>query len=83
MSRTELFGSASCPYTSEMREWLEWQGREFTEHDVERDSDAMARMLVATGGQSTVPVLLEDGKAVQIGWQGRGCTIAARAHRDA
>jgi glutaredoxin 3 len=59
-----------------MREWLEWNGREFDEYDVELDSIALGRMLAATDGQSTVPVLLEDGKVAQIGWQGRGCFVA-------
>ena len=30
-----------------------------------------------TGGQRTVPVLVEDGKVIQIGWQGRGCIVNA------
>jgi hypothetical protein len=34
---------------------------------------AFARMSAATGGQRTVPVLIEDGKVTQVGWQGRGC----------
>jgi len=76
MPATELFGTASCHYTAEMREWLEWNGREFVEYDVERDAAALERMRAATGGQCTVPVLLEDGKVVQIGWQGRGCFVA-------
>lgn len=58
-----------------MREWLEWNGREFEEFDVDRDSEALARMRAATGGNSMVPVLLEDGRAVRIGWQGRGCYV--------
>ena len=77
MARTELFGTASCVYTAELRERLEWNGRDFEEYDVERDPQALERMRAATGGQSTVPVLLEDGKVVQIGWQGRGCVVAA------
>jgi glutaredoxin len=81
MTKTELFGAASCPYSREMREWLEWQGREFIEHDVEGDPEAMHRMLAATGGQTTIPVLMEDGEAVQIGWQGRGCVVAAPRSR--
>lgn len=76
MAKTELFGTASCPYTAEMREWLEWKGRPFVEYDVERDAKALARMRAAAGGQCTVPVLLEDGKVVEIGWQGRGCFVA-------
>jgi mycoredoxin len=76
MAKTELFGTPSCPYTAEMRDWLEWKGRPFVEYDVERDAAALARMRAATGGQSTVPVLLEDGKVVEVGWQGRGCFVA-------
>jgi mycoredoxin len=75
MAKTELFGTASCEFTAEMREWLEWNGREFVEFDVEQDAEALQRMRAATGGQSTVPVLLEDDKVVQIGWQGRGCFV--------
>jgi len=55
-----------------MREWLEWKNREFKEYDVDADPAAFARMVEATG-QRTVPVLMEDGKVVQVGWQGRGC----------
>jgi glutaredoxin 3 len=75
MAKTELYGTASCVYTAEMREWLEWNGRDFEEYDVERDAAALGRLRRATGGQSTVPVLLEDGKVAQIGWQGRGCSV--------
>jgi glutaredoxin 3 len=75
MPRVELYGTASCPYTQEMREWLEWKGREFVEYDVEADAEALERMHAATGGQHTVPVLVEDGKVIEIGWQGRGCVV--------
>ena len=76
MARFELFGTASCPYTREMREWLEWKGREFVEYDVEADRDALARMTAISGAQRTVPILVEDGIVAQVGWQGRGCVVA-------
>jgi mycoredoxin len=72
----ELYGTAGCPYTAEMRESLEWRGQEFVEYDVETDPAARARLHALAGGQRTVPVLVEDGKVVQVGWQGRGCVIA-------
>lgn len=72
MPKIELYGSASCPYTREMREWLEWKNSDFEEYDVEADPEAFARMYAATG-QRTVPVLIEDGKVTQVGFQGRGC----------
>jgi glutaredoxin 3 len=75
MQPTELFGTASCPFTQELRDWLEWKGRDFIEFDVETDRDALKRMQALTGGQRTVPVLVENGKVVQVGWQGRGCIV--------
>jgi glutaredoxin 3 len=75
MAKLELFGSAGCPYTQEMREWLEWRGTEFVEYDVEADAKARERMRALAGGQRTIPMLVDDGKVVQIGWQGRGCVI--------
>ena len=82
MPKTELFGTETCEFTRELRDWLEWNGRDFVEHDVEHDPEALRRMRAATGGQSTVPVLMEDGAVVQIGWRGRGCTVAV-AHASA
>jgi glutaredoxin 3 len=63
-----------------MREWLEWNRRDYVEYDVEKDPEALKRMAAATGGQLTVPVLLEDGKVAQIGWQGRGCVVSRPPH---
>jgi glutaredoxin len=73
--KLELYGTAGCPYTGEMRESLEWRGQEFVEYDVEADPAARARLLALAGNQRTVPVLVEDGKVIQVGWQGRGCVI--------
>jgi glutaredoxin len=77
MARFELFGSSSCPYTEELRDWLDWKGYEFVEYNVEMDPEALERMQLLTRGQRTVPVLVEDGKVIQIGWQGRGCVVKA------
>lgn len=74
-AKYELFGSVRCPYTQEMRDWLELQGRDFVEYDVEVDPDALRRMQSLPGTPRTVPVLLEGGRVVQVGWQGRGCMV--------
>jgi glutaredoxin 3 len=76
MKRLELFGTSDCPYTRDMREWLELRGSDFVEYDVEADRAARERMRAVVGTQRTVPVLVEDGAVVQIGWQGRGCTVS-------
>jgi len=75
VAKLELYGTKTCPYTEEMREWLEWKGQEFVEYDVEADAAARDRMRALASEQRMVPVLVEDGKVVQIGWQGRGCPI--------
>lgn len=77
MAILELYGSARCPYTQELRESLEWRRRDFREYDVEADPEARARMNALDSTVRTVPVLVEDGKVIQIGWQGRGCIVAS------
>ncbi|MEO5904575.1 MAG: glutaredoxin [Gemmatimonadaceae bacterium] len=75
MATFELFGTSTCQYTLELREWLEIRRADFEEYDVEADAGARERLREYVGAQRTVPVLVEDGKVVQIGWQGRGCVI--------
>jgi len=75
VAKLELYGTASCPYTQEMREWLEWKRCEFVEYDVEADAEARSRMRSLAGEVRTVPLLVDDGKVVQVGWQGRGCMV--------
>jgi glutaredoxin 3 len=73
----ELFGAAGCPYTTELREHLVWNGVPFVEYDVESDASARARLLALTGGRGAVPVLVEEGRVKEIGWRGRSCAIGA------
>ena len=58
-----------------MRDWLELRNLDFVEYDVESDPAALQRMKAAGGGQRSVPVLIEDGRVVQIGWQVRSCIV--------
>ena len=71
----ELYTTAGCPYSAAAREDLEWRGVDFVEYDVERDQEARERMLGLTGGNRTVPVIVEEGNPVQVGWMGRGCFV--------
>ena len=38
MSQFELYGSSGCPYTAEMRDWLDWRQVEYVEYDVDADT---------------------------------------------
>jgi mycoredoxin len=70
----ELYGTKTCPYTAELRDDLEFRGRDFVEYDVETDADALARMVeISRGG--AVPVLVEDGRVLQVGYEGRSCYV--------
>ena len=71
----ELYTSSGCQYSEAAREDLEWRGVEFVEYDVEKDEEARERMMNLTGGNRTVPVIVEEGKPPQIGWMGQGCFI--------
>ncbi|MFZ1134140.1 MAG: Uxx-star family glutaredoxin-like (seleno)protein [Candidatus Korobacteraceae bacterium] len=77
MAKLELFGAARCPYTQEMRDWLQWLGHDFIEYDVDADAVARRRLQTLSGGQRSVPVLVEDDKVVTVGWQGRTCMVEA------
>ncbi|MGA7379552.1 MAG: glutaredoxin domain-containing protein, partial [Terriglobales bacterium] len=59
MAKLELYGTARCPHTREMREWLEWKRADFVEYDVEADPVARSRMRTLVAGQRSVPVLIE------------------------
>ena len=78
MPKLELFGATRCPYTHEMREWLELRGADFVEFDVESDALAFDRMRALFDPPYTVPVLVEDGKVLQKGWHGRACVVESK-----
>jgi glutaredoxin 3 len=79
MATLELYGTRSCPYTRELRESLEWDRREFEEYDIEIDPEAGTRLRSIDNNLNTVPVLVEDGKVIQVGWHGRGCFVGKGA----
>jgi glutaredoxin 3 len=74
-SSVELYTAAGCEHSAAAREDLEWRGVDFVEYDVEKDREAYRRMLGITDGNRTVPVIVEEGKPIQVGWMGRGCFI--------
>ncbi|HEX3550953.1 MAG TPA: glutaredoxin domain-containing protein [Candidatus Elarobacter sp.] len=70
----ELYGTASCPYTAQLRDDLDFRGREFVEFDVETDAAALARLAHLTGA-GAVPVLVEGERVLQVGYEGRSCYV--------
>ncbi|HEX3370729.1 MAG TPA: Uxx-star family glutaredoxin-like (seleno)protein [Candidatus Cybelea sp.] len=74
----ELYGTRACPYTAEMRSDLEWEGRPFVEYDVEADAEARGRLFSLVEGAVSVPVLVDEGRIVQVGWKGQGCYVTVQ-----
>ena len=56
MAKFELYGTARCPHTQEMREWLEWKRCDFEEYDVEADPEARAPHARSGSGTTQRPV---------------------------
>jgi mycoredoxin len=75
-NRREIYGTRGCPHTTELREQLEWRNEQFVEYDVETDAAALQRLRALTPGPLAVPVLVEDGLVIAVGWQGRSCPVA-------
>jgi D-sedoheptulose 7-phosphate isomerase len=76
-ARLELYGGSSCPHTRDLREQLLWRGEPFVEYDVDADAAARRRLVELSAGEPRVPLLVEDGRVRQVGWQGRSCTVSA------
>jgi glutaredoxin 3 len=71
----ELYATRTCPFCAELREQLDFDGREYAEYDVEHDDGARARFFDLCNGNGIVPLLVEDGRVTEKGWHGRGCTV--------
>ena len=78
MAMLELYGTAGCQHTQELRESLKRTRREFIEYDIVTDSAAWERMRSFGGSFRTVPILVEDGKIIQVSGQGRGCIAGSQ-----
>ena len=64
----EIFGKDSCPYTRAAVEHYEPQGGVY--RNVKKDPAELARMLEFSKGERRVPVIVENGQVVTIGFGG-------------
>lgn len=63
----EVFTTPSCPYCTKIKEWLEENDYDYTEHNVAEDRDKAKEMIEETG-QRGVPQTFVGDKTV-IGFQ--------------
>ena len=63
----EVFTTPSCPYCTKIKDWLEEEGYDYTEHNVAEDKEKAKEMIQKTG-QRGVPQTLVGGEQV-VGFQ--------------
>lgn len=63
-----MYVKPDCPYCQAARDYYNANNIAFTEYDAQNDPDRQREMLALTGGDPTVPAIVENGKYVQSGW---------------
>jgi glutaredoxin 3 len=63
-----MYVKPGCPYCQQAREHYYSQGLTFTEYDAQNDRRRRREMLSHSGGDPTVPCIVEDGHYVGSGW---------------
>lgn len=66
-SEIEVFTTPTCPYCTKIKDWLDENGYEYTEHNVAEDKEQAKKMIKKTG-QRGVPQTFIGDEAV-IGFQ--------------
>ena len=72
MSNVVMYTKPGCPHCAKAKTWYSENGISFTEKNAQDSRDIRAEMFTFSDGDPTVPVIVEDGKLKQIGWEGRG-----------
>ena len=67
-----LYTKPGCPYCQKAREHYTQKGIDFDDRNAQDNPVYRKEMLSISSGDPTVPVVVEDGKLKQIGWEGRG-----------
>jgi len=67
-----IYTKPGCPYCAKAREHYTSAGIPFDERNAQDNPQFRKEMLSITDGDRTVPVIVEEGRLKQIGWEGRG-----------
>jgi glutaredoxin len=63
-----MYTKPDCPYCKQAREYYNANGIAFTEYDAQNDKERQREMLEFTGGDLTVPAIVENGAYIGSGW---------------
>jgi len=63
-----IYTKPGCPYCDKARQFYSENNIEFTEYDAENNLERKREMLEYSGGDLTVPCIVEYGEYIQSGW---------------
>ncbi len=63
-----MYIKPGCPYCQRARDYYNENNISFVEYDAENDPARRKEMFAFSGGDPTVPCIVENGKFVQSGW---------------
>lgn len=63
-----VYTKPNCPYCKAAKDHYNEHGIEFIEYDAQNDKARQKEMLEFTGGDRTVPAIVENGVYKQSGW---------------
>jgi mycoredoxin len=69
IDQVEIFVKEGCPFCRGLKRKLQHDGTAHLEHDVEKDHEALQRMLALNGGRRNVPTVLAEGQVI-VGFHG-------------
>ena len=63
-----IYTKPDCPYCEQARVYYNSQGISFVDYDAQNNPARRAEMFSFSGGDPTVPCIVEDGKYKGSGW---------------
>lgn len=63
-----MYIKPGCPYCQAARDHYKSEGIEWTEYDAQNDRERRKEMLAYSGGDPTVPCIVENGAYKGSGW---------------
>jgi glutaredoxin len=63
-----MYVKPDCPYCQRARDYYNENDIPFIEYDAQNDKARQREMLEYTGGDVTVPAIVENGEYIQSGW---------------
>ena len=63
-----MYTKPGCPYCQEARDHYNAQGMAFTDYNAQKDATRRREMLTLSGGDPTVPCIVENGVYIGSGW---------------